>query len=441
MNCEILHTLYIKSNGEVLCNDDFGERILLGRVSSETTAASLDELLNNEAYGHIRSSLAAGRVPWEGVCEECAFLRSEEPFADPLAEKRLSKLQLEPSLLCNLDCRCCSNDLQITTREQPHLMEPATYEAVLSALRNRGYRLDSVEYCGQGEPLMHPRFAEFVQLTKRYYPQAWQRLITNGNVSYERTVGAAPLDEVMVAGDGLYQESYAQYRVKGRVEKVLRFMGDGVAAKERGRPLVIWKYILFEFNDSKEELLAAQERARELGVDTLVFVVTHSQYHSQRYTMESIASLPIVQANVTTNAHPSFFDGVLYGSPQRSLIAGLGEKLRRRWQARIDEVMIMPGELLQLRGWAAAETEIALIRLYAGDAYLGETLPTDLRPDVEAVYPRFRHQPLGFRFSAQLEGVVEKISLTLHLYDHQQEEIGRLSAPFVFALEQGAAPD
>lgn len=417
MNCEILHTLYIKSNGEVLCNDDYGERVLLADVAVDLPHGGMERLFSNDQYQHIRTAFSTGVVPWSGICEQCAFLRHEEPLTDLLATKHITKLQLEPSLLCNLNCRCCSNDVQVKERKQPHLMEPSTFEAVLGSLKEAGYRLDSVEYCGQGEPLMHPQFDQFVVLTREYYPHAWQRVITNGNFSYQKTLTSAPIDEIMVACDGVYQESYSQYRVKGKVDKVVRFMADAASARSKGRPQVIWKYILFEFNDGREELLAAQEKAGEIGVDTLVFVVTHSQYHSQQYTMETIAQLPIVSPLVTTNAHPSFFDGVQYGQVKRVPFRALLDKIAGRKMARIDEILVMPGDLLQMRGWAAAaDMAIERIVVSCDDRQLGETLPTDLRPDVEAVYPRFTRQPLGFRFSCRLEqegGKERKIGLEL----------------------------
>ena len=433
MNCEILHTLYIKSNGDVLCNDDYGERVKLANVSHDLEAGTMQDLFGNHAYQHIRGALSGGKIPWDDVCEHCAFIRHDEPFADLSAQKHITKLQLEPSLLCNLNCRCCSNDLQVQQRKKPHLMDPETYESVLSSLKDGGYRLDSVEYCGQGEPLMHPQFAEFAVATKKYYPQAWQRVITNGNFSYQKTLGQAPVDEIMVACDGLQQESYSQYRVKGKVEKVLQFMSDAAAARKKGRPQVIWKYILFEFNDSEKEILEAQGKAQEIGVDTLVFVVTHSQYHSQKYTMESIARLPIVSHKVTTNAHPSFFDGVRYGNIKKTFIRSVLDKLSQKSLVRIDEVVIMPEDLLQIRGWAAAIEDIERIVVSIDDRVLGETLPADLRPDVEAAFPHFTRQPMGFRFSTKIEPEALKKSVVgIELYDQHNQRMGCFRFPCVF---------
>ena len=64
---------------------------------------------------------------------------------------------------------------------------------------------------------------------------------------------------------------------------------------------LLWKYILFEFNDSDEELIAAQRLGNSIGVDTLMFVFTHSKFKSVKYRPETVADLPIIYSNVTTN--------------------------------------------------------------------------------------------------------------------------------------------
>jgi len=46
--------------------------------------------------------------------------------------------------------------------------------------------------------------------------------------------------------------------------------------KARGRPIVCWKYILFEHDDSIPEIVHAQELARRFGVDEMMFVLTHT---------------------------------------------------------------------------------------------------------------------------------------------------------------------
>ena len=55
------------------------------------------------------------------------------------------------------------------------------------------------------------------------------------------------------------------------------------------RVQIIWQYILFEWNDSDEELAEARRRAADIGVP-LKWVFTHSEGASKRYTAGSEAA-------------------------------------------------------------------------------------------------------------------------------------------------------
>jgi hypothetical protein len=304
MNCEILHTLYVRSNGDVPCNDDAGERILLARLPRQTGIAKPSSLFSNHNYRHIRHALQRGAMPWPDVCPQCAFFRPNEPFSDPLTQKQIRKIQIEPSLACALRCPGCSNQYQVRTRSAPLQMDPATFEELLRGLAEEGYAVAEIEYCGQGEPLLHPRFPDFVRLARTYFPGTTQRLITSGNFDFAASTAGEHLDTVMVSCDGVDPQSYQQYRVGGRVEQPIQFMRDAVERRWRREGLVVWKYILFEWNDTPDELFRAQLLAQELGVDYLLMVYTHSKGKSRRYTLATASDLPIHFPNVVTNATP-----------------------------------------------------------------------------------------------------------------------------------------
>ena len=57
-----------------------------------------------------------------------------------------------------------------------------------------------------------------------------------------------------------------------------------------------------------EEIIAAQDLANSIGVDTLMFVFTHSRFKSVRYRPENYTELPIKYPNVTTSVTPHFFN-------------------------------------------------------------------------------------------------------------------------------------
>lgn len=303
MNCEILETLYVRSNGDIPCNDDAGEEVLLGRVDLDDPAWSIEQVLGGAPFAEIRNKLSAGEAPWS-QCQRCAWLRPHEPTADALAARKITKLQLEPSLRCNLKCPGCSNQAQSATRHRPHVMPISMYLCLLDSLRNQSYSVDQIEYCGQGEPLLHPKFSSFISLARGHLPSAIQRVITNGNVDYAKATGRQGMEEIFVSCDGLYQANYERYRVGGNVDRAIQFMRDVPKIENGIRQHLIWKYILFEFNDSIAEIEAAQRLAQELGVDTMLFVGTHSTYRSEYWLNGRTHEFPILYPNVATSVTP-----------------------------------------------------------------------------------------------------------------------------------------
>lgn len=407
MNCGISRYLYIRANGDIPCYDDAGEKIILGRVS-DAEDWSIRSVLDDQPYAHIRRSLSRAEPPWPDTCKDCALFRPNERFSDSITSRAIDILQIEPSLACSLHCPACSHDTQIRERPKPFIMPPALLNAALRSLHAEGFGIRSIEYAGQGEPLSHPRLRELVQMARAFFPTAHQRIITNGNYDYRRTLAGTAVDEIVVSCDGLNPESYSRYRVGGDVHRVLQFMAD-IPKRVNGRiQKVVWKYILFEFNDSDEELAAAQQKAVELGVDQLIFVFTHSRYRSVRYTPDNVAAFPLRGANAALLATPvhgrylrSFVPLETDGWP--SMVAGRNRFLS--WLPgssstgcvfMIDDFEQLSETDFVLRGWALATQPISDIQLQRNGTAIGSTKPGVARADVEACYPQYGDQRCGW---------------------------------------------
>jgi wyosine [tRNA(Phe)-imidazoG37] synthetase (radical SAM superfamily) len=397
VNCEILDTLYVRSNGDVPCDDDAGEGIILGRIGPDPV--SVDSLLRNESFSHIRAALRSGVAPWPGVCERCAFYRPFHPPTDGLGERRIRKIQIEPSLACRLRCPACSNHLQIRYRPKPWTLARDTLSALLSGLVREQYRVDEVEYCGQGEPLLHPSFASLVDAVRSALPNTRQRLITSGNVEYATTVGGRALEEIFVSCDGLHQSSYEKYRVRGDVAVALRFLEDIPPVVDGIRQMKVWKYILFEFNDSDEEITETQQRAQDLGVDVMIFVFTHSKHRSERWTAENVAEFPILFPNVTTSATPIHDqlrrDGIASAAWTPTTRFG-----RRTAHVEIDE-MVARGSRVMARGWAWRRGGLDSLELRIDGQPVGVARIGLPRPDVAQAFPDYGPRT-GFAVSGAL---------------------------------------
>lgn len=404
MKCEVLDILYVKANGEVLCHDDFGERVSLGWVRDED-GFSVDALRGSGPYANIRASFAAGQLPWPGVCDRCAFLRPLETLVDTSPTRRLKTIQIESSLACALACPACSQSQQIRSRPKPHIMEVAVYDRLVRTLASEGYEVGAIEYCGQGEPLLNPRMPQMIALARKSLPKTRHRIITSGNVSYAKAVGGEHVDEMYVSCDGLRQESYEKYRINGSVDSALQFMAD--TKKADPGSIVIWKYILFEFNDSDQEIIEAQKKAEELGVDSIMFVSTHSAFKSARYTADNLADLPLVSPIARTNLTPIQKKLERQGNQTRREIQPKVSFFRSSRSAAhciVDELVINSNGVLNARGWAADRSgkllrsiEASVNGISLGSGKLGQP-----RGDVLAAYPAFASDRVGFHLSFEL---------------------------------------
>ncbi len=100
------------------------------------------------------------------------------------------------------------------------------------------------------------------------------------------------MDCFIFSVDGATQETYERYRVNGRLERVLDAMRRMVAmrnAQGKKRPLIVWRYILFAWNDSAEEMNLARKMAAEIGVGHLAWHLNgvETQHGSDRYYVGS----------------------------------------------------------------------------------------------------------------------------------------------------------
>lgn len=394
MNCDALQRLYIRANGDVPCYDDAGLSVLLGSIETE----SIVTLLANARYSHIRSSLASGTEPWRATCGHCGLLRKGDSTVDLFGERRILTLQLETSLACNMRCPCCCNAVEVQTRPRPHILDLRLLDRVLCDLRDSGYEVMEVEYCGHGEPILHPKFPEAIRLVRDRFPHARQRLITNGSRDYARTTGGNALDEIVVSCDGFYQASYEQYRVGGVVDHALAFLRDAppmLAGRAQRR---VWKYLVFEFNDSDEELLAAQYAAHEMGIDLLSFVLTHSRFRSKRFTNETLHLLPLCFDNVAVTRTPHIAND--WGTTHTLDSSGLETGFVRH----VDEARIEQGRL-RVRGWALSKRALRDILVKLDGELLGSAFRGFARPDVQAAYPAYGDPEAGFEFKCRLDAI------------------------------------
>lgn len=133
----------------------------------------------------------------------------------------LTKLYIEPTDICNLDCRTC---IRNGWEEPLGKMSDEVFERILEGLRSfYSTAIPSVFFGGLGEPLYHPKTIEMIQQVKAFGARV--EMITNGTMLTEtraKQLISAGLDTLWVSIDGATPESYSDIRLGAQLPKVLK---------------------------------------------------------------------------------------------------------------------------------------------------------------------------------------------------------------------------
>jgi MoaA/NifB/PqqE/SkfB family radical SAM enzyme len=130
----------------------------------------------------------------------------------------LSKIYIEPTNRCNLECRTCMRNVW----EEPlGEMASATFVRIVEGIRSFSSP-PTVFFGGLGEPLAHPDIVEMVSQVKALGSSV--ELITNGTLltkPLSKQLIDAGLDALWVSLDGATPESYADVRLGAALPEVL----------------------------------------------------------------------------------------------------------------------------------------------------------------------------------------------------------------------------
>ena len=172
--------------------------------------------------------------------------------------------------VCNLRCPLCPTGNTTIARKQA-MLSLEQYKELFDKIKE--YAL-VVSLYNHGEPLLNPDVFSIIEHTHR------NRVGTNisSNFNWPQPVEIndfirSGLDYVTVSLDGVTQDSYQQYRVRGDIGEVFDNLKRLLSAKKTLRsktPFVEWQFIVFKHNEHEVE--EARKLASELGVDLLRFI-------------------------------------------------------------------------------------------------------------------------------------------------------------------------
>ena len=217
----------------------------------------------------IRECFAAGYEPFP-FCEGCPSRLSSFDSAQRIYN--WIDLHIEPSNQCNLFCEACLCTYERSTENTPARLslDYDLYGKTLREVHRAGLSLRNLALVGFGEPLFNSRTPDMARLARELYPNAHIFVDTNANFGKRRAEELADcgINEIRLAMDGVDQASYEIYRQKGKFDRVLQFGRDLAQAirDSNSSTRAIWKYILFNHNDSDKQILTAVRLAADTGI-------------------------------------------------------------------------------------------------------------------------------------------------------------------------------
>jgi organic radical activating enzyme len=399
MDCRILRLLTLKADGNIVCDDSSGYGIVLGEVSTQP-GWNIHKVIDAPVYAHVRRAFKEDRAPWPGICESCHTFSKDQAYsvgADTLNTR--IRLMIEPTLACNLACPSCQRKREGRTRKGGWDLDPAVLEALVRSCAQAGIVIEEAHYLGWGEPLLYPRLAELTAIVRRWHPRCVQEATTSGSIDFETHLEAVDLDKLTVSCDGVRQDSYVQYRRNGSIDKVFSLLEN--IDRFKIRPFVEWKYILFEHNDSDEDIRKAQDMAKALEIDSLLFIITNSKKKSTRFTPENIDAFPIMYDFVTISPAAGTMMTKRIGEILQAE-STLGD--REGATLFLDDARVTATDILELRGWA-----LLADGRYADfvDCHVGprkaRIKPRERRQDVATRRPYAAGPDCGFAFRIRIE--------------------------------------
>src|SRR5262245_37872314 len=258
------------------CADPYGRRVLGG-----VRSGSVRDVWTGATISQLRADLNAGGSRF---CTDCPLKlplkKDEQPAVRPLdAGPTPSRLYVECTAACNISCNqaCCAPETGITRTRQAGMLDFDLFKRVLD---EAGPGLGRVDFFNYGEAFLHKRALDMCEYIKTNFPHIYLYTSTNGlalTTDQARRLAHSGIDEVTFSIDGASQDTYVQYRQRGKFDVALanlRAMVDEKRKHGRDLPFLNWRYILFTWNDNDAEMARARELAADVGVDRLCWEIT-----------------------------------------------------------------------------------------------------------------------------------------------------------------------
>jgi len=285
-SCHMCAGVFFKCNAKLTCWCNDGYNYELGDMRTD----HVGEFITGNVMQHIRNSFQMGYEPFK-ICQNCiAKTNTVRTLEDGIL------IQVEPSNICNLFCEFCSCTFERQYENPPKrkLLPFELYSKSMEEIRDSNIKVAVIGFIGYGEPLFNPYICQMSQLARNLFPESLIFIDTNANHSPRkaRNLADCGVDEVRMGIDGVDQVSYVKYREQGNFDKCIKFAKALCDETKRigSSTKPIWKYILFNHNDSDDQIDKAMQMADEMGVKIL-FHLTSTPNKSLRKDEDIISQV------------------------------------------------------------------------------------------------------------------------------------------------------
>src|SRR5438477_1196379 len=278
------------------CADPYGHRVL-----GDARASSVHNVWTGPVMTNLRQDLNAGGSKFCGDCPlKLPLKKAQTPPVRPLDAGAIpQRMFIECTAACNISCTdaCCAPETGITRTRQAGMLDFDLFRRVVN---EAGPSLQRIDFFNYGEAFLHKRAIEMCEYIKTRFPHIYIYTSTNGlalNDAQARRLVHSGIDEVTFSIDGATQASYVKYRQRGRFDVAianLRAMAEEKRRSGREAPFLNWRYILFIWNDSDEEMDIARRLAADIGVDRLCWEFT--DHPEDSYSTRFLPGTPEYQA-------------------------------------------------------------------------------------------------------------------------------------------------
>jgi radical SAM protein with 4Fe4S-binding SPASM domain len=178
-------------------------------------------------------------------------------------------ISFEPTTRCNLRCPECPSGLRAFTRPTGMLQNDFFRGTIDQLYRDLFYLV----FYFKGEPYLNPSFLDMVQyaVSRKIYTATSTNAHYLNDANARRTVESG-LDRLIISIDGTTQEVYEQYRVGGKLEKVMEGAGNIIRWKKELKsrtPFVIFQFLVVRPNEHQVD--AVKKLGKDTGVDAVWF--------------------------------------------------------------------------------------------------------------------------------------------------------------------------